>query len=97
VFVSTCTILNTHVEHSLSVILTIETASRDLMWPMAINDPGCLSPCLSGGWLYYVNAAEQIEVLLLMEILGDPGNILSDGSPCTDLMRPLPNYFGHLL
>jgi len=53
--------------------------------------------------VYYVhgcvNMTEWIEVLLGMEILGDPENIVLDGGVAvtpTYLMWPSPNYFGHL-
>jgi len=39
-------------------------------------------------WLHCANAAQQIEVLF-----GVPGILIFP----TDSVRPLPNYFGHLL
>jgi len=41
--------------------------------------------------LYCANTAERIEVLLGVEMLGDPMNIIFFP---TDSMQPLPNHFG---
>jgi len=56
------------------------------------------SVSLSVRQLHCANTAERIEVLLRVDTLGDPRNIVLDGSPDfpTDSMRPSPNYFGHL-
>jgi len=70
------------------------------MWTTAIDDPGHRSVCLfrSFTWLHCANTAEWIVVLLGLETLSDLRNIVLDVSPDfpTDLMQPLPNYFGHL-
>jgi len=49
---------------------------------IAIDDPGRLSTCMSHGFtrLRCANTAERIEVLLVVETLGDAGNIILHGS-----------------
>jgi len=56
----------------------------------------CQSACFMR--LRCANANERIEVLLGVEILAYPKNIVLDGSSITqrDSMRPSPNYFGYL-
>jgi len=70
------------------------------MRTIAIDDPGRLSVSLPRGFIQLrcANTAERIEVLLRVETLGDPRNIVLDRSRnfFTDSMRPLPNYFDNL-
>jgi len=50
------------------------------MWPIATDDPMHLGVCQSKG-LPCANPAERIEVLLWVETLRDPRNIVLDGNP----------------
>jgi len=71
-----------------------------VMRTIEIDDPGHLPFCVSRGFtrLRCANTAEQIEVLLRSDNLGDPRNIVLDDSldfP-TDSLKSLPNYFFNL-
>jgi len=61
------------------------------MQTIVIDNPGRLFVT----WLHYANKCEQIKILLGVETLEDPRNIVLDGSlnsPTTS-MWPSPNYF----
>jgi len=63
----------------------------------AFDDPVCLS-VYSATRLRCVHSAERLDVFLGLETLGEPRNIVLDGSPDfrTDPMPPSRSYFGHL-
>jgi len=70
------------------------------MRTIAIDDPNiCQSVTRTG----CAKMAERIDVLFGVETPGDPRNTVLDGGHHPSLrvrgcsMRPLPNYFGHVL
>jgi len=67
------------------------------MLTVPIDDPGCLSVCLSHSitWLHCTNTTERIEVLHGVETKGTLYYLVVISA--VDLMWPLPNYFSHLL
>jgi len=69
------------------------------MRTIATDDPGVCQSVTQAG---YAKTAEQIDVLFGRRLLGPKKYCIRWGSPSSKArggrsMRPLPNYFGHLL